>query len=354
MIRKIFKNLNLILLACSIIFLNACSPADLLNNTTNTTKAASTIEELYAIFTEAMERNEHTIKVELASQSLIDTSKWVNELEGINKATSNTTFSFNKKVATIELIYWDYYAIKYAHTTNDFSYLTDKQRLLYNEYLRILDLYTENSLSDYENELAIHDYLVKNLTYDLSVGANYNAYDALINKKSVCGGYAECFMTFMMLLDIPCHTISGTGQREEHIWNIVCLDGQWYHVDVTWDDPINEIEDNTFANHTYFNITEAEAAQEHSWNAVPSVYETANSYAYSYAAQSKLQNFTSQASLNNFIKSQIRSGQRHIEFTATFDADLNSALKAANVSLSYSASDAIRNNRNQYSICVYY
>lgn len=90
----------------------------------------------------------------------------------------------------------------------------------------------------------VHDYLVDSNEYDLNAGDNiYNIYGTLINKKSVCEGYARSFKYIMDDLNIPCIIACGIGRNksgaaESHAWNYVQIDGIWYAIDVTWDDPI--------------------------------------------------------------------------------------------------------------------
>lgn len=90
----------------------------------------------------------------------------------------------------------------------------------------------------------VHDYLVTTAEYDVQAGDNiYNIYGTLINKKAVCEGYARTFKYFMDNMGIPCIIACGIGQNsagasESHAWNYVEIDGKWYAMDVTWDDPI--------------------------------------------------------------------------------------------------------------------
>ena len=64
----------------------------------------------------------------------------------------------------------------------------------------------------------------------------------MIQGYGTCNGYADAMAIF---LD---YKIS----NDEHIWNLVYLDGKWYHLDLTWDDPISETNINR---DTYFLIT---------------------------------------------------------------------------------------------------
>ncbi len=97
-----------------------------------------------------------------------------------------------------------------------------------------------------ENKIRIvHDYLVENLEYDSTLSKDniYNIYGALINKITVCEGYARAFKAIMDDLEIPCLIacgtgINSTGATESHAWNYVMINEKWYAIDVTWDDPI--------------------------------------------------------------------------------------------------------------------
>ena len=99
--------------------------------------------------------------------------------------------------------------------------------------------------TNYQKIKYVHDYLVDNISYDESYDLpdTRNIYGALISKQVVCEGYAKTFKYLMDELNIPCIIISGTATNSEevnesHMWNYVELNGIWYSIDVTWDDPI--------------------------------------------------------------------------------------------------------------------
>lgn len=108
---------------------------------------------------------------------------------------------------------------------------------------QILSTITEKN--DYYKIVKAHNWIVDNVEYNLEDSVNNsNIYGALHDKKVVCEGYARLFKSLMDKLEIPCILVSGvgvdskTGQRENHAWNYVYLKGNWYAMDVTWDDPI--------------------------------------------------------------------------------------------------------------------
>lgn len=83
----------------------------------------------------------------------------------------------------------------------------------------------------------VHDILVRGNTYgDPGGDLSHTAYSALIfgdAYEPVCDGYAKAFKIVCGLLDIPCVMPSSAN----HMWNNVKMDdGDWYNVDLTWDD----------------------------------------------------------------------------------------------------------------------
>ena len=93
----------------------------------------------------------------------------------------------------------------------------------------------DKQTSDYGVELYIHDALMSRITYDLRAPLNQSAYSALVNDRTVCAGYARAFQYLMTQMGIPCYYCTGYA-GENHAWNIVKLDNEYYNADVTWDD----------------------------------------------------------------------------------------------------------------------
>lgn len=98
-----------------------------------------------------------------------------------------------------------------------------------------------NKLTDYGKVKAIHDYIVNLISYD-DTYRYYSAYSGIVNKSTVCNGYALLFYKMVKEAGVPCRYVTGTavtnGEISNHAWNIVKLDKKWYNVDITWDDPI--------------------------------------------------------------------------------------------------------------------
>lgn len=166
---------------------------------------------------------------------------------------------------------YDVSPIVEAYHSGDTSALSQLDLDIYNKACAVLDEIISDGMDDYEKELAVHDWLVYNCTYDsgsLSAIPNPsencdNPYGALINGQAICRGYTTAFRMFMGMLGIPCGTVhSADTDGEEHAWNTVKLDGSWYYVDCTWDDPVPDF-DGRPVTHKYFNISREEIAERH-------------------------------------------------------------------------------------------
>ena len=93
-----------------------------------------------------------------------------------------------------------------------------------------------DSLSDVEKALLIHDRLALHNEYDYTFANDSNTiYAALVKRNSVCDGYSKAYSYLLRLVGMEC--ISCISIELDHSWNLVKIDGEYYHVDVTWDDP---------------------------------------------------------------------------------------------------------------------
>ena len=128
------------------------------------------------------------------------------------------------------------------------------------------------NMSDAEKVKAIHDYIITHCEYDTAhkgkgEGVWQTAYGALINGKAICSGYADAFLLLMNTLNIPCQSIGGTTSEGHHGWNLVQVDGNWYHIDLTFDDPLFKGTPVTgriksFVSYEYFLVNDKKMKQE--------------------------------------------------------------------------------------------
>ena len=129
-----------------------------------------------------------------------------------------------------------------------------------------------DGMSNYEIAKALHDYLATHNEYDMRLysgnlpALSRTSYGALVNRTSVCSGYALAYQHLMEDAGIPCEYVTGMTTRGSHAWNIVQIDGEWYHVDVTWDDPTPDREG--YVRYKYFLKSDKAMSRDHvSWEA---------------------------------------------------------------------------------------
>lgn len=118
----------------------------------------------------------------------------------------------------------------------------------------------KDTMTNEEKIKVIHDYIINETKYDKKRADNKvkefqsdTAYGALIEHKAICGGYSDAMKLFLERLGIENYKISS----ENHIWNLVRINNQWLHLDLTWDDPITETEEDILE-YDYFLITTKE------------------------------------------------------------------------------------------------
>jgi transglutaminase-like putative cysteine protease len=126
----------------------------------------------------------------------------------------------------------------------------------------------EDDMTDLEKCRAIHDYMTKTYSYDQSPDADSYSFTGLLDsRQGVCQAYAELFYLLATRADVYCALIlgtadgTGTGNYMSHAWNIVYVEHQWYHIDVTFDDPLGGRGIYT----DYFMLTENEILKDHTW-----------------------------------------------------------------------------------------
>ncbi len=108
----------------------------------------------------------------------------------------------------------------------------------------------------------LHDSIVNMTTYTLNGPAYKSEADGpLVNGRALCEGYSKAFAYLCQSIGVPCICIVGSGNGENHMWNMVQVDGKWYHVDVTWDDPVGS---QPVLRHDYFCVSTATIRKDHS------------------------------------------------------------------------------------------
>ena len=128
---------------------------------------------------------------------------------------------------------------------------------------------TDESWSDYGRIKSVYEYLIDTVVYNAQAPDNQCMQSALLNHQSVCAGYAKAFQYICHRMGYFCTYVTGSIRSGgDHAWNIVRIDGNYYHVDVTWGDPVfaGAQEDGTgitVTNYNYLCCTDEEILTTH-------------------------------------------------------------------------------------------
>ncbi len=144
---------------------------------------------------------------------------------------------------------------KITSNTDSKEDVTNDGELIVNEGLKIAN--EVKSDNDYETIKNLHDYIINNVTYDEDVLVSQDLRSVLLNKVGVCAGYSEAFQYVANILGYDCYSVTGETIPEQangvfHEWNIIHIGDNWYWVDNTWDEIIDEDDNEVNIGYEYF------------------------------------------------------------------------------------------------------
>lgn len=151
--------------------------------------------------------------------------------------------------------------------------VSEKSKAAEEKAIEIVSQIIRADMSEYEKVLAIHDYLCLNVEYDYDNYLNgtiphesYTAEGALIYGRAVFNGYTDAFTYLCYEAGIEVERVQGLADNGTvngaHAWNQVKIDGEWFNIDVTWDDLIG-MNDIDYYRYDYFLITDEQIEKNH-------------------------------------------------------------------------------------------
>lgn len=199
-----------------------------------------TKEETVKIVYEALKAGDETVRVQYVGSK--------KDIEAFAKSSVEEAFLIDDKESTDDFDYmknkyrgytaWisgaGMYTIHYKFDYSETKTQTDWVNKRIEQILKELKI--ENK-SEYEKIKKIHDYIIENTSYDLTVKYN-SAYEGLKNNVTACQGYANMAYKMFEEAGVNSRIITGIADGEPHAWNIVKIGDVWYNIDCTWDDPI--------------------------------------------------------------------------------------------------------------------
>ncbi len=129
-------------------------------------------------------------------------------------------------------------------------------KVAFNQAIDNMLAHVTSEMTEYEKEKTLHDLLATKVSY-VSTANAHNAYGALVEGKAVCEGYAEALQCLLQRVGIQSIQVYGESRGENHAWNMVRIDGEYYLVDLTWNDQ------DTMLLYAYFNQTSDVFAEDH-------------------------------------------------------------------------------------------
>lgn len=144
----------------------------------------------------------------------------------------------------------------YVYTLTYYT-TADQEVQVTNKVAEILSQLNLEDKSEYDKIIAIHDYLTGTIDYGTASATQeqpylpYTTYGALVKKLCVCQGYALAFYRLCSEVGVSSRII--TSKEINHAWNIVRIDGLYYNIDCTWDDPVGG-----YPNYNYFLQSDAD------------------------------------------------------------------------------------------------
>lgn len=180
----------------------------------------------------------------------------------------------NQKVlSTINNFVHPFNSFRHLETSyDDYGKVTLKIEHIYsNNDIKLIEAKVEeiekeiwnSSMSNEDKIKEAHNYIINNSKYDKDRSDNNivkyksdTAYGSLLEGYSLCGGYTDAMELFLEDMGIKSYKISS----ENHVWNAVNLNNAWYHLDLTWDDPITT-DGSDILEYNFFLITTSELSE---------------------------------------------------------------------------------------------
>lgn len=197
----------------------------------------------------------------------------MNDVTAMTQKGNSTLSNINNFVVTYNAynrIYVDMNSFGRVNIRFERLYTEDEKRQIAEKVSELYDQLLSPSMSDLEKIKTVHDYIINHTVYDqehadqfknngdMTISTSNTAYGPLFTGRAVCGGYTDAMALFLDKMGIPNYKISS----DTHIWNLVYIDGEWKHLDLTWDDPVvNNGSINTLQ-HTYFLISTEDLEKE--------------------------------------------------------------------------------------------
>lgn len=265
---------------------------------------------------------------------------------------------------------------KYLVSSDErYTMSSELKKVLRSIRTEITKLAKTKTLTEDDLERFVYDWLCENVTYNDDATKNadsyplaFTAYGALVQGSAVCEGYARAAQLLFNMLGIKNILVTGQSAGSGHMWNIVCIGGNWYHFDATWADSESEFAPYAF----FYNMSDSEILRDRTidptlasdmsnvegdWNyAIPKCPNTGTAYSdENYSLINGEKNISNQISeaLASAIQNNQTVGNRYYDFAFAKGTD-DTIAKSSAKQLNYKTiiENANRLSRKNTDICI--
>ncbi len=282
-------------------------------------------KKVYGLIYEAIEGHKASVTVPKPSVSLMKIFKFLSLDNPHLYYVELTQFSYYDTGDEVEI------ELEYFYSPEDIEILDKKVKKVLGRMLSRM-----SGKTDYEKVKAVHDLLVEHVSYDYESLENLRKYYTVSNsvlgvlfmKKAVCEGISKVAKYLLNIMDVKCIVAEGFSVKENgpHAWNMVKIDGKYYHLDITWD--IN-VSDEDLIRYDYFCLCDEDINKDHKFGHVyPVCTDKADHYRRKGACVTDLVGFE-----NKIVEARER-GEKHLVFkyvgkTADYEKDLSDLMTRA-------------------------
>lgn len=164
--------------------------------------------------------------------------------------------------------------VAWAYLNGDTSGLSEDELVLYDAAVAWLEENITEDMTDYDKCVKVYEYLSGWVQYSTellnALNSSYTfdrgitAYGAMIDHLTICQGYADAFDMLTSMMGMNCVQLYGLGSGEPHNWNMIELEGNWYHVDCTWGAAFGGFDGR--CSYAYLFASDAQMSRTHSWD----------------------------------------------------------------------------------------
>ncbi len=215
-------------------------------------------QQLYIKLSEALAN--HVPKITYKAKSSCNIQKIIDAL------TLANPFIFHLHIpATTWTSIGNIYHAKLFYLYNKDEYEQKKIKIVH-RIKSLIEQLIRPEMDDFHKLLAIHDSVIQKVIYDNTFDTCHTIEGFFLYKMAVCDGIAKALKVILDVLNIPCLVVRGVARNEtgieNHAWNMVSINGRWYHFDLTWDLTLTKGSHNRMR-YDYFNLSDVEISENH-------------------------------------------------------------------------------------------